>query len=92
MISAEDDFLCYKTTQRLLRYAMSNPNIMIVETRTGGHLGWQESIPKSGAGWFGSSSWSDVACGEFIDAALKTGDGTGDNKVDNDDLFLRPRL
>lgn len=37
-VSAQDDFLCYATSQRLLAYALSNPNIMVIETRCGGHL------------------------------------------------------
>jgi predicted alpha/beta-fold hydrolase len=73
MVSAEDDFLCYKSTQRYLGHALSNPNIMLVETRTGGHLGWQESNPrKNHTLLFDSSSWSDVASADFIDATLKT--------------------
>ena len=99
MVSAEDDFLCYRSTQRRLGYALSNPNIMLVETRTGGHLGWQERSPDKGSGsLFDSSSWSDVASTEFIDAALKTRAGKASNDIQRDipDMHLwfsiRPRL
>lgn len=37
-VVAQDDFLCYSTSQRLLAYVLSNPNIMVVETKCGGHL------------------------------------------------------
>ena len=99
MVSAEDDFLCYQSTQRCLGYALSNPNIMLVETRTGGHLGWQERSPHKGSGsLFDTSSWSDVASAEFIDAALKTLAGKASIDVQRDvpDMHLwfsiRPRL
>jgi hypothetical protein len=43
---------------------------MVVETRCGGHLGWQEAPPD---GTFGSStSWSDVATTDFIAAIIET--------------------
>jgi predicted alpha/beta-fold hydrolase len=37
-VVAQDDFLCYSSSQRLLAYVLSNPNIMVVETKCGGHL------------------------------------------------------
>lgn len=54
---------------------------MVVKTRCGGHLGWQESPPprKDANGkvipssWLGGgiSSWSDVAVADFIEALLE---------------------
>ena len=55
---------------------------MVVKTRCGGHLGWQESPPPSRNAdgkelpltWFGGGigSWSDVAVADFIEALLET--------------------
>jgi hypothetical protein len=69
---------------------------MIVETRTGGHLGWQESSPKKGAGLFDYTSWSDVVSGEFINATIQTQGGDWRNTVKVDipkaDLLFKSRL
>ena len=52
---------------------------MVVKTRSGGHLGWQESPPLSKDGkrtgmMGGSASWSDVAVADFIEALLQVRD------------------
>lgn len=56
--------------------------MVVVKTRCGGHLGWQESPPPSRdangkelpSTWFGGGigSWSDVAVADFIEALLET--------------------
>jgi hypothetical protein len=69
-ISAEDDFLCYAVSKGLFAYAMSNPNIMVVETRCGGHLGWQEARPGKGS-WLSTDSWADKATADFIQAVIE---------------------
>jgi predicted alpha/beta-fold hydrolase len=69
-IIACDDFLVHTPFTKRLSYCLANPNVMVVETRCGGHLGWQEAPPD---GNFGSSaSWSDVATTDFIEAILET--------------------
>jgi len=67
-ITAQDDFLVSHGSRNKLGFCLANPNVMVVETRCGGHLGWQEAPPKSA---FGSSSWSDTAASDFFDAILK---------------------
>lgn len=67
-IMAQDDFLISRPSRNKLGYCLANPNVMIVETRCGGHLGWQESPPDSA---FGTSSWADTASSDFFDAILK---------------------
>eukprot|EP00986_Skeletonema_menzelii_P013087 scaffold7435_cov74-Skeletonema_menzelii.AAC.3 len=72
-ISAQDDFLVFGQFQRKLNHCLENPNVVVVKTRCGGHLGWQESPPpgSSGSGLGGSGSWSDVAVADFIEALLQ---------------------
>ena len=40
-IVASDDILCYKSFQKKLCHCIQNPYVMCVETKCGGHLGWQ---------------------------------------------------
>mmetsp|Transcript_3405 Transcript_3405/g.7062 ORF Transcript_3405/g.7062 Transcript_3405/m.7062 type:complete len:498 (-) Transcript_3405:231-1724(-) len=71
-IMAADDILCYNPFKNTFTYSLANPNVMIVETRCGGHLGWQESPPqRDGTFDFSGTSWSDVATTDFIEAVLK---------------------
>jgi predicted alpha/beta-fold hydrolase len=75
-ISAQDDFLVFGQFARKLNHCLENPNVVVVKTRCGGHLGWQESPPLSKDGkrigmMGGSSSWSDVAVADFIEALLQ---------------------
>jgi len=71
-ISAQDDFLVFGQFRKKLNYCMENPNVIVVKTKCGGHLGWQESPPQSKNGdKKGSGSWSDVAVADFIEALLK---------------------
>jgi hypothetical protein len=68
-LSAEDDFLCYARFRSLLGYALSNPNIIVVETRTGGHLGWHEAHPEKSS-WWSIDSWANEATADFIQAVM----------------------
>jgi hypothetical protein len=77
-ITAQDDFLVSRPSRNKLGYCLSNPNVMVVETRCGGHLGWQETPPsssdKNNTNQFGtasSSSWADTATADFFDAVMK---------------------
>ena len=71
-ISAQDDFLVFGQFRKKLNYCMENPNVIVVKTKCGGHLGWQESPPPSKNGdKKGSGSWSDVAVADFIEALLQ---------------------
>mmetsp|Transcript_14978 Transcript_14978/g.21649 ORF Transcript_14978/g.21649 Transcript_14978/m.21649 type:complete len:408 (-) Transcript_14978:9-1232(-) len=46
-LTSEDDFLVRSGSTSKLSYSLSNPNVMVVNTRCGGHLGWQECPPSS---------------------------------------------
>jgi predicted alpha/beta-fold hydrolase len=84
-LTAEDDFLVYGSSKNKLAFSASNPNIMVVETRCGGHLGWQESPPESDSVLsFGASSWADVASADFFESVMqvnteRSGSPTGTN-------------
>lgn len=65
---ASDDFLVYKAFQERLAYCLANPNVMVVESKCGGHLGWHEAPPSNyGLG----KSWADSATTEFIDVVFQ---------------------
>jgi predicted alpha/beta-fold hydrolase len=68
-LSSEDDFLTSTSSSKKLHYCLANPNVLVVNTRCGGHLGWQECPPdnKFGIG----TSWADTASVDFIEAVLK---------------------
>jgi hypothetical protein len=70
-ITAQDDFLVSRPSRNKMGFCLVNPNVMIVETRCGGHLGWQETPPNSA---FGASSWADTAASDFFDAIQKAND------------------
>lgn len=70
-IMAADDMLCFNPFKNTFAYSLANPNVMIVETRCGGHLGWQESPPQHSI-LTGNTSWADVATTDFIEAVLQT--------------------
>jgi predicted alpha/beta-fold hydrolase len=70
-VVAADDFLVFAPFRGRLRYCTENPNVMVVETKCGGHLGWQESPPdRSRLGMLGSS-WADVVTCDFVEAVLE---------------------
>jgi predicted alpha/beta-fold hydrolase len=69
-LTAEDDFLVSGPSKSRLGYLVSNPNVLVVETRCGGHLGWQESPPDSDSS-FGASCWADVASADFFESVMQ---------------------
>jgi predicted alpha/beta-fold hydrolase len=71
-LTASDDFLVTRPSRSRIGYCIANPNVMVVETRCGGHLGWQESSPDGGLLDFGASSWADVAAADFFESIMKT--------------------
>lgn len=88
-VVAGDDFIVYKPFNDKLSFSVSNPNVMVVETKTGGHLGWHEAPPDEGMCGVGTS-WADVVTVDFINAVLQTQD-MDDHGAHNDAnaLFLR---
>lgn len=48
-----------------LKAAESNPNVMVVATEGGGHLGW------SAGNLFSGPSWADDVCSAFLEEALE---------------------
>ena len=68
-VAARDDFLVFGQFAKKLGRCLESPNVVVVKTRCGGHLGWQESPPpgKDGKG----GSWSDAAVADFVEALLR---------------------
>lgn len=96
-IIAGDDKVVYHSFQRKLTHNIMNPNIMSVETKCGGHLGWQESPPRDGSEKSSSifsvgPSWAGRATADFIDAVIQTRKSGGVETVSKDSLhaFERP--
>ena len=63
LVSQDDDLINTSMHQYLHHCVSTNPNITVVETRCGGHLGWQESCPSSKNS---IQSWSDMAIIEYF--------------------------
>ena len=77
-VTAEDDFLVHGSSLRRMSNCLESPNVLVVKTKCGGHLGWQE-VPQdagsgAGRGWWGNRSWADRATADFIDAVIKLRD------------------
>ncbi len=72
-VVAQDDNLCHWSSQYFLNYTLQNPNVLMVYTRTGGHLGWWHQ------GESGMDSWADEATADFIQAVLDTRNQTCKN-------------
>jgi predicted alpha/beta-fold hydrolase len=95
---AADDFLVFHASRARLRFCINNPNVLVVETKCGGHLGWQESPPNGGSFGMLGTSWSDVATTDFIAAVLDTSRESesllmvGDREMDSKPESLRSRL
>lgn len=68
-LKADDDFLVAAPNRNKLGFLLSNPNVMVAETRCGGHLGWQERPPDSNSA-FGAKSWADAASADFFEAVM----------------------
>jgi predicted alpha/beta-fold hydrolase len=76
-LSSQDDFLVVNSALKSLGRCLENPNVLVVKTKFGGHLGWQEAPPDG----FGiGKSWAANAMSEFIDAVLKM------RKIQSDDV------
>lgn len=63
LVSQDDDLINTSMHQYLHHCVSTNPNITVVQTRCGGHLGWQESCP---SGESSLQSWSDMAIIEYF--------------------------
>jgi predicted alpha/beta-fold hydrolase len=70
LLTSQDDFLVYKGSTGKMSYSVSNPNVMVVMTKCGGHLGWHESPPETGNMFGFGTSWADAATADFIEAIL----------------------
>lgn len=68
ILSAQDDFLVVNPALQSLSRCLENPNVLVVKTKCGGHLGWQEA---SADGYGIGKSWANDATCDFIDAALR---------------------
>jgi predicted alpha/beta-fold hydrolase len=92
---AADDFLVFHSSRARIHYCLNNPNVLVVETKCGGHLGWQESPPDGSWGGVLGSSWSDIATTDFIAAVLESTDGMEQAQTNNvaaDEPKIRSRL
>lgn len=67
-LSSQDDFLVVNPALKSLARCLENPNVLVVKTKCGGHLGWQEA-PLDGFGI--GKSWAANAVSEFIEAVLE---------------------
>lgn len=66
---ARNDAISSTPSKNKFSFSLLNPNVLVVETECGGHLGWQESPPDSGS--FGATSWADVAAADFFDSVMQ---------------------
>ena len=75
-LSSDDDFLVTKPARRSLRQCLNNPNVMVVNTKCGGHLGWQEAGNNRDRSvsfmnfLSGGGSWADTAMADFFSAVI----------------------
>lgn len=84
---ASDDFLCANAFRSKFDFMVTNPYVMVVQSRCGGHLGWQESNPEGQM-----CSWSDVAVTEFIHAVFATHHLRKGERLDVDPILGREVL
>ena len=102
-VTAQDDFLVYNSSMRKMSHCLENPNVLVVRTKCGGHLGWQEAPPDTGNAFGFGTSWADMATTEFIDAVINirqqekaaVGDKTKEDylaDVQEEGSRIRPRL
>ncbi len=81
ILSAQDDSLVTDPALRSLSRCLENPNILVVKTKCGGHLGWQEASPR---GYGIGKSWADTAMTDFFEAVLEM-EMKSISKVEQDD-------
>mmetsp|Transcript_2249 Transcript_2249/g.3152 ORF Transcript_2249/g.3152 Transcript_2249/m.3152 type:complete len:267 (-) Transcript_2249:68-868(-) len=74
ILVSSDDNIAYQNTVKSLSKILSNPNIILVETKKGGHLGWHHAPhnnPFGNLNFFSQGgSWGDLATSKFIKAIL----------------------
>jgi predicted alpha/beta-fold hydrolase len=88
ILSAQDDFLVVNPARQLLSRCLENPNVFVVKTKCGGHLGWQEAPP---SGWGIGKSWANDAVCDFMDAVLKMSTSEKDNQVAGANVILESK-
>ena len=72
-ITAQDDFLVAHHAVAKINHCVQNPNLIVVKTKSGGHLGWFHVDENNGPGSnnsFLGNSWADQATADFIAAVI----------------------
>ena len=87
-VTAQDDFLVSGPSLRKMSHCMDNPNVFVVKTKCGGHLGWQEAPPDTGNAFGFGTSWADTATTEFIAAVIKLRD---EKRVEDEESVAKSR-
>lgn len=74
---ASDDDIASRHTSRFMNFGLSNPNVIFVNTATGGHLGWHHAMKNNPFGpWIFSSSnedskgWGNKFVIKFVDVVI----------------------
>jgi len=88
LLTSQDDFLVYEGSTGKMSYSVSNPYVMVVKTKCGGHLGWHESPPDTGNMFGFGTSWADTATADFIEAILHTRSSQLKGGLSGDDSSL----
>lgn len=74
MLMSKDDFLVSHVAEQWLPHCVEmNPNVMFVESETGGHLGWHvvDGNNPFGSNPFGrGANWADACCCKFIESVI----------------------
>jgi len=78
IVYASDDDIASKNTTQYMNFCLSNPNVIVVNTATGGHLGWHHASRNSPFGSFSlnpkkeeSKSWCNKLVAKFVDVIIK---------------------
>lgn len=73
--ASDDDIACTSTT-KYMNFGLSNPNVIFVNTATGGHLGWHHAMRNNPFGSMfysngkDSKSWENRLVSKFVDVIL----------------------
>ena len=67
VLVARDDDISYQNTLSSLPQLLSNPNIIILQSKTGGHLGWHTSTRNNP---FHVENWGDITTTRYIQSLL----------------------
>eukprot|EP00814_Leptocylindrus_danicus_P016814 CAMPEP_0116047948 /NCGR_PEP_ID=MMETSP0321-20121206/29253_1 /TAXON_ID=163516 /ORGANISM="Leptocylindrus danicus var. danicus, Strain B650" /LENGTH=367 /DNA_ID=CAMNT_0003530041 /DNA_START=104 /DNA_END=1205 /DNA_ORIENTATION=- len=74
LMLSKDDFLVSHVAEQWLPHCVEmNPNVMFVESETGGHLGWHfvDGNNPFGSNPFGrGANWADGCCCKFIESVI----------------------